>query len=91
MSEPARGGRFGVDPPGGACWNELDGHRPRLDYVLVPQQVNMVSARIHEAHAHGVHMRRAGWIVSFIGGHRSCGDDDEAVTGVGVPTAALPR
>ena len=74
----------------GACRNELDGDRTGLDRALVPNHVDMVSALIHEAHPCGVDVRRATRIMSVIGRHSPGGDDDQAMTRMGVPAGGPP-
>jgi tetratricopeptide (TPR) repeat protein len=85
VSEGAAGRPFGVHPPHGARRNELDGDRPRLDRVLVPQHVEVVAPLIHEAHALRIDVGRARRIVPIVRSHRTGGDDDQAVAGMRVP------
>jgi SAM-dependent methyltransferase len=78
----------GVDSPVCTCRNKLDRNGLGLYRPVVPDHVGVFPAVVDDAHPHGVLLRRARVLISFIGGQGPGGDDDEAVTGVRVPTCA---
>jgi len=84
---------WGVDAAFGALGDELEGDGAGRNGALVSDEVDVVSSMIDEAHALGVDVGSALGIVASVLGHSAFGDDDQAVTRVGVPaggSAGLP-
>src|SRR5690348_289439 len=84
--ERAVAGRGRVDP-GRASGRDVEvgldhGYRGR---ALVAGDVHVPEARVEEAGAGPVDVRRARRVVAVVDGERALGDDDEGRAGVGVP------
>ena len=75
-----------VDPSRGTLRQELNRDRLGCDAgVLVADDVHVVAARVDEALAGGVDMRRAARLVARVVGHRSGYDEDQARPRMRVP------
>src|SRR5437867_7980677 len=81
---------WGVNATHCTCWNELDSDSAGRHCAFIADKVHVVTTRINKSHPHCVHLGFAGGIVSFIGCHRSCRDDDQTMTRMRMPAAGSP-
>ena len=80
-----------VDPARRTCRYELDDDGLCHDVAFVAEDMYVITAGIDERHILGVDVGLAIGIVAEVVGHRSFGDDDEAMPRVRVPTGASSR
>lgn len=74
-----------VDSACGTCGDELDRGGLCDAGAFVADDVDVVATVIDKGHVPGVHVGLAVGIGAVVLGHRSLGDDDEAMSGVDVP------
>lgn len=80
-----------VNPAFRTCRDQLNGDRSRDSFSFVPDDVRMVTVGIDECHALSIYVRLTVRVGAFIFRHRSRCDDDQAMTGVSVPSGASSR
>jgi hypothetical protein len=80
-----------VDPARCTCRYELDDDGLRYNIAFVAEDVYVIAAGIDKRHVLGVDVGLAVGIVAEVVGHRSFGDDDQAMPGMCVPTGASSR
>src|SRR5438552_8915403 len=73
------------------CGNELDRDRARLDRTFIPQNVHVAAASVDQTHALRVDSRRAGRIITVVGGDGARCHDDQAGAGMRVPASTSSR
>ncbi len=80
-----------VDPARRTCRDELDDDGLGYGFALVPEDVYVIAAGIDERHVLGVDVGFAVGIVAEVVGHRSLGDDDQAMPRMCMPTGTSSR